>query len=133
MFLIFLSNRVHPDGKGDVGPLRGRVASVVAAAVTDTGSVTNAQEGTGISYYSEVLKALEKTSNEAPASVKVLTGIDVLERDNFKQLAGLRIGLVTNQTGRDREGRPTIDILNKAAGVKVVALFSRTRYSWRCR
>jgi uncharacterized protein YbbC (DUF1343 family) len=56
--------------------------------------------------------------------VKVLTGIDVLERDNFKQLAGLRIGLVTNQTGRDREGRPTIDILNKAAGVKLVALFS---------
>ena len=123
MFLIFLSNRVHPDGKGDVGPLRGRVASVVAAAVTDTGSVTNARKELG-SYYSEVLKALEKTSNEAPASVKVLTGIDVLERDNFKQLAGLRIGLVTNQTGRDREGRPTIDILNKAAGVKVVALFS---------
>jgi len=123
MFLIFLSNRVHPDGKGDVGPLRGRVASVVAAAVTDAGTVANARKEFG-SYYSEVVKALEKTSTEAPLSVKVLTGIDVLERDNFKQLAGLRIGLVTNQTGRDREGRPTIDILNKAAGVKLVALFS---------
>ena len=123
MFLIFLSNRVHPDGKGDVGPLRGRVASVVAAAVTDVGTVANARKEFG-SYYSEVVKALEKTSTEAPLSVKVLTGIDVLERDNFKQLAGLRIGLVTNQTGRDREGRPTIDILNKAAGVKLVALFS---------
>jgi len=123
MFLIFLSNRVHPDGKGDVGPLRGRVASVVAAAVTDVGTVANARKEFG-SYYSEVVKALEKTSTEAPLSVKVLTGIDVLERDNFKQLAGLRIGLVTNQTGRDREGRPTIDILNKATGVKLVALFS---------
>ena len=123
MFLIFLSNRVHPDGKGDVGPLRGRVASVVAAAVTDVGTVANARKEFG-SYYSEVVKALEKTSTEAPLSVKVLTGIDVLERDNFKQLAGLRIGLVTNQTGRDREGRPTIDILNKAVGVKLVALFS---------
>jgi uncharacterized protein YbbC (DUF1343 family)/CubicO group peptidase (beta-lactamase class C family) len=123
MFLIFLSNRVHPDGKGDVGPLRGRVASVVAAAVTDAGTVANARKEFG-SYYSEVVKALEKTSTEAPLSVKVLTGIDVLERDNFKQLAGLRIGLVTNQTGRDREGRPTIDILYKAAGVKLVALFS---------
>ena len=123
MFLIFLSNRVHPDGKGDVGPLRGRVASVVAAAVTDAGTVANARKELG-SYYSEVVKALEKTSTEAPLLVKVLTGIDVLERDNFKQLAGLRIGLVTNQTGRDREGRPTIDILNKAAGVKLVALFS---------
>ena len=123
MFLIFLSNRVHPDGKGDVGPLRGRVASVVAAAVTDAGTVANARKEFG-SYYSEVVKALEKTSTEAPLSVKVLTGIDVLERDNFKQLAGLRIGLVTNQTGRDREGRLTIDILNKATGVKLVALFS---------
>jgi uncharacterized protein YbbC (DUF1343 family) len=54
----------------------------------------------------------------------VLTGIDVLERDGFKQLAGLRIGLVTNQTGRDRAGRSTIDILFKAPGVKLSALFS---------
>src|SRR3989440_1317269 len=34
-FLIFLSNRVHPDGKGDVGPLRGRIASIVASSITD--------------------------------------------------------------------------------------------------
>src|SRR5438876_6610672 len=32
-FVIFLSNRVHPDGKGDVGPLRGRVASIVASSI----------------------------------------------------------------------------------------------------
>jgi uncharacterized protein YbbC (DUF1343 family) len=32
--------------------------------------------------------------------------------------------LVTNQTGRDRAGRSTIDILFKAPGVKLVALFS---------
>src|SRR6185436_14689086 len=54
----------------------------------------------------------------------VLTGIDVLVRDNFKQLAGLRIGLVTNQTGRDRSGHSTIDVLFKAPNVKLVALFS---------
>jgi uncharacterized protein YbbC (DUF1343 family) len=48
----------------------------------------------------------------------------VLERENFKQLAGLRIGLVTNQTGRDRAGRSTIDVLFKAPGVKLMALFS---------
>ena len=123
MFVIFLSNRVHPDGKGDVGPLRGRVASIVAAAVTDSALVTKARSEYA-SYYSEVLKALEKTSSEAPLSAKVLTGIDVLERDNFRQLAGLRIGLVTNHTGRDRDGRQTIDILHKAPGVKLVTLFS---------
>src|SRR5205085_4610680 len=34
--IVFLSNRVHPNGKGDVGSLRGRIASIVAASITDT-------------------------------------------------------------------------------------------------
>ena len=33
MFVVFLSNRVHPDGKGDVTPLRARVATVAASAL----------------------------------------------------------------------------------------------------
>jgi uncharacterized protein YbbC (DUF1343 family)/CubicO group peptidase (beta-lactamase class C family) len=126
MFLVFLSNRVHPDGKGDVGPLRGRVASIVAGSITDSTVSQHAREQSA-NYYAEIVKALQQFAprNEGTSSsVKVLTGIDVLERDNFKQLAGLRIGLVTNHTGRNREGRQTIDVLNKAAGVKLVALFS---------
>ena len=35
MFVVFLSNRVHPDGKGDVTPLRARVATIAASAITD--------------------------------------------------------------------------------------------------
>ncbi|HKY43364.1 MAG TPA: exo-beta-N-acetylmuramidase NamZ domain-containing protein [Pyrinomonadaceae bacterium] len=126
MFVVFLSNRVHPDGKGDVGPLRGRVSSIVAASVTDTVPVERAREQTA-KYYTEIVKSLQQFAarNEGVgSSTKVLTGIDVLERDNFKQLAGMRIGLVTNHTGRNREGRQTIDVLNKAPGVKLVALFS---------
>ena len=125
-FVVFLSNRVHPDGKGDVGPLRSRVASIVAGAITDASVAQHAREQSA-NYYEEVFKALQQFGprNEGNASsVKVLTGIDVLERDNFKPLAGLRIGLITNHTGRDREGRKTIDVLNKAPGVKLVALFS---------
>src|SRR6201988_3485010 len=126
MFIVFLSNRVHPDGKGDVGPLRGRVASIVAGAITDTSVAQHAREQSA-NYYAETVRALQQFAprNEGTAtSVKVLTGIDVLERDNFKPLAGLRLGLVTNHTGRNREGRQTIDVLNKAPGVKLVALFS---------
>ncbi|MCA1577597.1 MAG: DUF1343 domain-containing protein [Acidobacteria bacterium] len=126
MFVVFLSNRVHPDGKGDVGPLRGRVASIVAGAITDMSVAQHAREQSA-NYYAETIRALQQFAprNEGSAtSVKVLTGIDVLERDNFKQLAGMRIGLVTNHTGRNREGRPTIDVLNNAPGVKVVALFA---------
>ena len=53
-----------------------------------------------------------------------MTGIDVLEREGFKRLAGMRVGLVTNHTGRNRAGKPTIDVLRDAPGVKLVALFS---------
>src|SRR5690242_13015135 len=125
MFVVFLSNRVHPDGKGDVGPLRGRVASIVAGAVTDTAAVKRVRE-LEATFYSESVSAFEKFSfrNEGYSSTKVLTGIDVLERDNFKPLAGLRLGLITNHTGRNREGRQTLDVLHNAPGVKLVALFS---------
>src|SRR5688500_4987866 len=102
MFVVFLSNRVHPDGKGDVATLRGRVASIAAGAVTDPNLVNHARAESG-RYYKEVLRVLEQTGSVGDASSsKVLTGIDVLARDNFKQLAGMRIGLVTNHTGRDR-------------------------------
>src|SRR5687767_10789031 len=57
MFVVFLSNRVHPDGKGDVGPLRGRVSSIVASSVTDTAVVTRAREQAA-NYYSETIKSL---------------------------------------------------------------------------
>ena len=54
----------------------------------------------------------------------VLNGIDVLVREDFARLRGLRIGLITNQSGRDRQGRQTIDLLHAAKDVKLVALFS---------
>lgn len=135
-FVVFLSNRVHPDGKGDVGPLRGRVANVVAGAVTDTDAVARAQtEQTR--YVQELLAGLTRFSAGAaearraeeggalaPEQSEVLNGIDVLARDGFKELQGLRVGLITNHTGRDRSGRQTIDVLREAPGVKLTLLFS---------
>ena len=126
MFVVFLSNRVHPDGKGDVATLRGRVSSIAAGSITDDATVAKARNENA-NYYKELSKILEQFSvanPETTTGTKVLTGIDVLERDNFKQLEGLRIGLVTNHTGRDREGRQSIDVLSKAPNVKLVALFS---------
>ncbi len=54
----------------------------------------------------------------------VLTGIDVLAAENFARLRGKRVGLLTNQTGRSREGVSTIDLIAKAPGVTLAALFS---------
>jgi uncharacterized protein YbbC (DUF1343 family)/CubicO group peptidase (beta-lactamase class C family) len=129
-FVIFLSNRVHPDGKGDVGSLRGRVSSIVAASIMD--SKVEQARAESARFAAEVLTGVARLSSKAntmasldpPADAEVLTGIDVLERDNFKPLAGMRVGLVTNHTGRNRAGRQTIDVLHGAPGVKLVALFA---------
>lgn len=128
-FVVFLSNRVHPDGKGDVAALRGKVSSIVAGSITDQVNFKQAHDDQ-TRYYEFLQTSLTQLNNSRDASsaversARVLTGIDVLERDGFKQLAGMKIGLVTNHTGRNRDGRLTIDVLHKAPGVQLVALFS---------
>ena len=54
---------------------------------------------------------------------KVKTGIEMLKANNFKQLEGKRVGLVTNPTGVDNFMKSDIDILHEAKNVKLVALF----------
>jgi uncharacterized protein YbbC (DUF1343 family) len=123
-FIIFLSNRVHPklDPKqpADVSSLRGRVASIVGASIiappfSDTGT-----RGRGDT---EIIAASPRRP-VTPSVLAALNGIDVLKRDGFALLKGKRIGLITNHTGRDRDGNNTIDLLHKAPDVKLVALFS---------
>jgi uncharacterized protein YbbC (DUF1343 family)/CubicO group peptidase (beta-lactamase class C family) len=130
-FYVFLSNRVHPDGKGDVTALRARVATLVASAINDlTAAKTRQAE---VNYFASIAPQIERfksqvrTANSAlrtPNSAIVLNGIDVLEKNNFKELNGLRVGLVTNHTGRNRAGTQTIDILKAAQSVQLVSLFS---------
>lgn len=54
---------------------------------------------------------------------KTKTGIEVLRESNFKILQGKRVGLITNPTGVDSQLKSTVDILNEAPGVKLVALY----------
>jgi uncharacterized protein YbbC (DUF1343 family) len=54
----------------------------------------------------------------------VQTGIDVLETEKFAPLRGKHVGLITNHTGFDAQGRSTVELLSHAAGMKLVALFS---------
>ena len=120
-YVIFLSSRLHPDGVGDVGVLRSRIATVAAAALSD-GSSTTVQQA----FSDRSTTVVRRTPVEPPSNDRrtVLTGIDVLARDSFKQLRGKRVGLITNHTGRSRDGVATIDLLHKAPGVTLVSLFS---------
>jgi len=65
----------------------------------------------------------EKTGDDARWDV-TLTGIDVLARDGFKALDGRKVGLITNHTGVDHDGRTTLELLHAAPNVTLVALYS---------
>jgi SSS family transporter len=109
-FVVILANAVHPRGAAPISPLRGQVATAVARALP-------LYEG-----------------REVPAAAgKTLTGIDVLESTHFAALSEavkrhnghLRLGLLTNQTGVDSEGKRTIDILlHSIPEVELKTLFS---------
>jgi uncharacterized protein YbbC (DUF1343 family) len=97
-FLIVLSNRLHPDGKGNNLQMLRRLSTVAGAAARGEQS-------------------------------RVMSGVDVLEAYGFRQLAGRRVGLITNRSARDSAGRRTADVLHQAGaspggGPRLVALFS---------
>lgn len=50
-------------------------------------------------------------------------GVEVLRDHGFRELAGKRVGLITNPTGVDNNLKSTVDILHEAANVELVALF----------
>ena len=130
-YVIFLSNRVHPDGTGDVTALRGKVATVAAAALMSPddvarGSSRAASAGAGargVQPGDMPVGSPERLALQ-PRRDPVLAGIDVLAAENFARLRGKRVGLLTNHTGRSREGESTIDLIARAPGVTLAALFS---------
>ncbi|MDP9055573.1 MAG: DUF1343 domain-containing protein [Acidobacteriota bacterium] len=106
-YVVLLTNSVHPRQRKAITPLRGRVATIAAAAV-------------GYEDQSRLNARFNSRSNPPHLT---LTGLDVLEQQNFRPLRGMKIGLITNQTGVDRQGRRNIDVM-KAAGLDVVSLFA---------
>lgn len=123
-FIVFLSNRVHPNGKGDVSRVRSLVASIVAGSIIAPPYAPPFEAIADTSYYVEPPRTTLTRTIINETVRPVLTGIDVLERDNFKQLEGRNIGLITNHTGRDRAGKSIIDVFAAQKNLKLVALFA---------
>jgi len=93
-FVVIMTNRVHPKGGRSINEWRRSVATIAA-------------NGLGL----------------GPKNHATLTGLDVLEQEAFASLKNRRVGLLTNQTGLDRQGRRNVDVM-LAAGVKVAAIFT---------
>jgi uncharacterized protein YbbC (DUF1343 family)/CubicO group peptidase (beta-lactamase class C family) len=128
LYVVFLSNRLHPDGVGEVNDLAGRIGTVACAAIVE-GRNKSSQPVAARGLVAEATNPSESggaSSNGTKATGRsaVFMGIDVLVRDKFQLLAGKRVGLITNQTGRDSSGVSTIDRLHSAKNFKLVSLFS---------
>jgi uncharacterized protein YbbC (DUF1343 family)/CubicO group peptidase (beta-lactamase class C family) len=125
-YIILLTNAVHPRGGSSVVSLRSRVATAVVRDLNLTVSEEEELRLARITGYNESMTA-ERRLTFRNGSVK--TGIDVLEEHRFRELHPneknpVRVGLVTNQTGVDSQGKRTADILAQAPGIKLAAIFS---------
>jgi uncharacterized protein YbbC (DUF1343 family)/CubicO group peptidase (beta-lactamase class C family) len=119
-FVILLTSRLHPDGRGaSPTALRYEVATLAASAVIDASPrpvpVLPSPTDRG---------SVGRTPHERAAGGSTRCGIDVLVEQKFRPLSNKRVGLVTNHTGRTRGGASTIDVLFRAPDVKLVKLFS---------
>ena len=131
-YIVLLTNAVHmnvvpPKEKGSAVSLRTKVATAVAAALALDPSEAEKMRVATITGYNEMQSAARKL---AVRNGTVKTGIDVLEETKFAALhpskggAPRSIGLLTNQTGVDSEGRRTIDVLANVSGISLDAIFS---------
>jgi uncharacterized protein YbbC (DUF1343 family)/CubicO group peptidase (beta-lactamase class C family) len=111
-YVILLANSVHPDARPSLGPLRAKVATIAAEAV-------------GIQVRGTMLPEYEEVASRGAAHLgrHTRTGLDVLTEQGFQPLVGKRVGLITNQTGVDRQGRRNVDLMRQA-GIAVAALFA---------
>lgn len=119
-YVIIMANRVHPDGKGDVVALRSKIATLVAASL---GPISQRQILASQRSLTEPRELARSYRVSGARNANVQTGMDVLEAEDFVPLKGLRVGLITNHSGLDVNGRRTIDLLAHAPGVKLAAIF----------
>jgi uncharacterized protein YbbC (DUF1343 family) len=126
-YVILLTNAVHPRGHNlAIVPLRARVATAAAESLGLSVSGDQKLRMARITGYNEAMPSARLVTAR---NGSVRTGIDMLEAHDFAELreagrAVTKVALVTNQTGVDSRGNRTIDVLAKAPGIQVVAIFS---------
>lgn len=81
-----------------------------------------------VAFYSELMKAylwlaLFFLMVNGAFGGEVLLGNEVLAQGGFKVLKGKRVGLISNPSGANRQLDSTVEVLARAPGVKLEALF----------
>jgi uncharacterized protein YbbC (DUF1343 family)/CubicO group peptidase (beta-lactamase class C family) len=129
VYMIVLTNRVHPTGGGAaaIRDLRVRVAAAVGS-VMFRASFPDTTETTATAADGDEPGPQRGSAGEVmvvpTASGPVRTGLDVLVDRSFLPFRGHAVGLVTNHTGLDAQGRRGIDLFATGPGVRLVGIFS---------
>jgi len=124
-YIVLLTNAVHLK-QGNVIGLRTQVATAVTAALQLNVADIQKLRLARITGYNEAAAGSRRIVTR---NGEVKAGIDQLEDRNFETLkvadvAKPRVGLITNQTGVDSQGRRTIDVLAHAPQMQLTAIFS---------
>lgn len=125
LFVIFLSTRLHPDGRGSINSLAGRIGTIAVGAIDATADGTvDGQAGARADNAADSSHGEAPASSQSDSTGQTLTGIDVLAASQFQPLRGLRVGLITNHTGVAKDGQSTVQLLHDSDQVELTALFS---------
>ncbi|TWT29908.1 exo-beta-N-acetylmuramidase NamZ domain-containing protein [Blastopirellula retiformator] len=98
LIVLFLSNRVHPNGKGSVNDLAGKIGTIASGA------------------------CLPKAQTSPALSTKL--GIDVLADSKFAALKGQKVGVIGNHTSRTKSGESIVELMANSPDVELVTIFS---------
>jgi uncharacterized protein YbbC (DUF1343 family) len=99
LFVVFLSNRVHPSGKGDVIELTARVTDAAVSGVARVAACPR------------------------PNTV-VLPGVDVLRIDKYDLIRGKRVGLLTHRAAHAYDGTETLEVFARASEFTLAAVLT---------
>jgi uncharacterized protein YbbC (DUF1343 family)/CubicO group peptidase (beta-lactamase class C family) len=103
LFVLLLSNRVHPSGRGAVNPLAGSIADLAAGAIGRDERVL---------------------PSPCRGGDHVAPGLDVLVGEDFERIAGAHVGLLTNASGLSASGERDVDLVHASSRVNLVAVFA---------
>jgi uncharacterized protein YbbC (DUF1343 family) len=123
LFVLVLSNRVYPDGKGEVNVLAGEVGEIAVHSITDLAD--DADE------YTRIVRREKESLEKIGGADKVKSGLDVVASLSTlslplssQDLKVKRFGLITNHTAVTLGGKSIVQVFKEIPDVKLTAIFS---------
>ncbi|MGO9057059.1 MAG: serine hydrolase [Candidatus Binataceae bacterium] len=121
-YVVILTNRVYPDGRGDAHPLRANILDLVSRKLGPASAQEIVASNPDLRGYFEPTRAAQ--ANPPASKPAISSGLDVLVAENFAPLRGLHVGLITNHSGVDYRGERGIDLMRSSPALRLTTIFT---------